>query len=229
VAALDIRPPVLHSEPLHLKVYSLMKDWITAGRLRPGERLRETTLASELGVSRTPVRDALRRLEQDRLIVSVPGPAYEVHSPTEQDLTDLFGARVILEGGAAQIAAERQPPEAFAPLTGVLEQMREAYLRDDAATVMDLDVRFHELVVAACENPVVVELHSHLTTRLRLVRTLSGDIRGRQVQVLDQHHAIVEALRSGSGAAAEQAIRLHILSVYRAVREAFGVRAVPRQ
>jgi DNA-binding GntR family transcriptional regulator len=208
-------------------VYSLLRDWIIGGTLHPGERVKETTLAAELGVSRTPVRDALRRLEQDRLIVPVPGPAYEVYTPTERDLADLYIARAILEGGAAYAAAERHPTESVKAMADILEQMREAYMQPEMVLVIDLDMRFHELMVAASDNPVLTELHNHLSTRLSHVRSLSGNISGRRVQVLQQHAAIVEALRSGSAPAAEAAARAHIYSVHDAAREAFLQRSGP--
>lgn len=218
---LSEQPPVLQNDPLYLKVYSLLKEWIICGKLLPGERVRETSLALELGVSRTPVRDALRRLEQDRLIAAVPGPAYEVYRPTLQDLTDLFAARAILEGGAAAAAAVRQPAREISTLTEVLDQMRHAYAGRETRKVLELDMEFHELLLTAAGNPVLVELHNHLSTRLRQVRSLSGDIAGRQSRVLEQHAAIIEAIRSGSGPAAEEATRVHIMSVYQGAREAF--------
>jgi len=153
--------------------------------------------------------------------VSVPGPAYKVYSPTEQDLADLFGARAVLEGGAASFAAERHPVEAIQAMSDVLEQMREAYPQKRISLLLELDTQFHDLMVAASGNAVLVELHNHLGTRLRHVRSLGGDITERQTQVLEQHAAIIEALRQGSGPAAEEAVRFHIFSVYRAAREAF--------
>jgi DNA-binding GntR family transcriptional regulator len=219
-----LNPPDLRSDPLYLKVYALLKGWIMEGRLSPGERLRETVLADQLQVSRTPVRDALRRLEQDRLIVAAPGPAYEVYRPTEQDLADLYSARSILEGGAARLAAGRRPPE-VEEMALVLAEMARSYDEQPQQRVLDLDMRFHELLMAAAGNPVLVELHSHLTTRLRLVRSMSGDITVRRHQVLEQHRRIVEALRSGEGEAAAREVRQHIMTVYEIARQAFAERS----
>jgi DNA-binding GntR family transcriptional regulator len=206
---------------LYVKVYSLLRDWIIGGRLLPGEPVRETVLAAELGVSRTPVRDALRRLEQDRLIVPVQGQAYEVYRPSEQDLAYLYGARAVLEGGAAAAAAERVTDSAVEALEGILEHMQQAYDRQEIGQVIGLDMQFHDTLVAASGNPVLVELHAHLSTRLSHVRSLSGGIAGRRGQVLEQHRAIVEGLCSRSGPAAEAAVRAHIQSVYQGVRERF--------
>lgn len=191
------------------------------GRLSPGERLRETVLATDLQVSRTPVRDALRRLEQDRLIVAVTGPAYEVYCPTEEDLSDLYGARAILEEGAARLAALRRPPE-VEQMAEVLAEMTLAYDEQRPGRVLDLDMRFHELLVTASANSVLVELHSHLATRLCHVRALSGDITERRHQVLEHHRLIVEALRSGDSEAAGDVTRSHIMAVYEIARQAFA-------
>jgi DNA-binding GntR family transcriptional regulator len=215
----------LQNDPLYLKVYALLRDWIIKGRLLPGERIKETTLAADLGVSRTPVRDALRRLERDRLIVPVPGPAYEVYKPTETDLADLYGARAILEGGAANAAAERRPLELIEAMSEVLAQMREAYRKQEVSHVIELDMRFHELLVTASGNPVLVELHNHLSTRLSHVRSLSRNVTDRSAQVLAQHEAMVRGLQSGVGAAVQEATQAHIRSVYLAARAAFAERA----
>lgn len=216
-------PPYLRSDPLYLKVYTLLKEWIVVGRLPPGERLRETVLAAELQVSRTPVRDALRRLEQDRLIVAVPGSAYEVPRPTEQALADLFLARAILEEGAARIAALRRPGE-VEQMASVLAEMTHSYEQKPSGRVVDLDMQFHELLMEASGNPVLVELHSHLATRLRHVRVLSGDVTVRRHRVLEQHRQIVEALRSGDAEAAGKATRSHVMAIYEMARQAFAER-----
>ncbi len=217
--------PELRSDPLYIKVYTLLKGWIMDGRLAPGERLRETVLAEELRVSRTPVRDALRRLEQDRLIASVPGPAYEVYRPTAHDLTDLYGARMVLEGGAARLAAQRKPQE-IEQMADVLKQMALSYDRDPSQRVLDLDMHFHELLMLAGGNLVLVELHNHLAVRLRHVRSQSGDITVRRIQVLEQHQQILEALRRGDPEGAEQATRNHVMAVFEIARQAFAERPV---
>lgn len=218
-----VEPPDLRSDPLYVKVYTLLKEWIMEGRLAPGARLRETVLAADLQVSRTPVRDALRRLEQDRLIEAVPGPAYEVHRPTEKGLADLYGARAILEEGAARLAALRRPPE-VEQMERVLAEMAVSYDQEPPGRVLDLDMRFHELLMNAGGNPVLVELHSHLAVRLRHVRAMSGDITVRRHQVLQQHRLMVEALRSGDADAAGEATRSHVMAVYEIARQAFADR-----
>lgn len=215
-------PSDLRSDPLYVKVYTLLKGWILEGRLSPGERIKETALAAELRVSRTPVRDALRRLEQDRLIVAEPGSVYVVYRPTPLDLDDLYMARALLEGGAARLAAQRSPAKALQQMTLILEQMADAYDRSPLTHVRELDAQFHEWLIAASGNAVLVELASHLSTRLRHIRTLSGDIAVRQQLVLDQHKAIVDALRQGDPDEAEEATRTHVLAIHRAVRTAFA-------
>jgi len=215
-----MEPADLRSDPLYVKVYTLLKKWIMEGRLQPGERIGETSLAVDLQVSRTPVRDALRRLEQDRLITPVPGPAYEVYRPTLEDLAGLYTARAILEGGVARLAAERQAPE-IGEMAAILVAMAQAYDQHAASQLVELDMQFHELLVTAGGNPVLVELHSHLTNRLRLMRIISGDATARRNQILAQHAAIVAALRSGDGAAAEEATRAHIMAVFETARKNF--------
>lgn len=219
VLPLDL--PDLRNDPLYLKAYELLKGWILVGRLGPGMRLRETTLATELGISRTPVRDALRRLEQDRLIVAVPGSAYEVYLPTIKDVDDLYMARAFLEGGAARQAARLGSVEPAKQMTLIIEQMRQAYGTQPTEVLLDLDTQFHDCLMAASGNSVLMELHSHLTTRLCQLRGMSGDVSVRQQLVLEQHTAIVEAIRLGDDTAAEELTRTHILAVHAAARDSF--------
>lgn len=219
-----MEPADLRSDPLHVKVYSLLKGWIIEGRMAPGERLGETNLAAELQVSRTPVRDALRRLEQDRLIVAIPGPAYAVYRPSLQDLADLYSARALLEGGAARLAAQHQTHE-VEEMERVLDQMSEAYDADSLQVLRDLDTRLHELLIQASGNLVIQELHIHLSNRLRHLRSMTGDANTRRTQILGQHAAIVAALRGGDSAKAEEVTRAHIQFVYELARSAFAEKA----
>ncbi|MFZ5815519.1 MAG: GntR family transcriptional regulator, partial [Bacillota bacterium] len=135
-----------------------------------------------------------------------------------------YGARSILEGGAARLAAARRPPE-VEQMARVLEEMARSYEEDPPGRVLDLDMRFHELLMMAAGNPVLLELHNHLTVRLRHLRSMSGDITVRRHQVLEQHRTMVEALRKGDPEEAERATRGHILAVYELARQAFAERA----
>lgn len=218
---ISLDPADLKSDPLYVKVYALLKGWIIEGRIAPGERIKETALAAELRVSRTPVRDALRRLEQDRLIVAAPGSVYEVCSPTVQDLDELYMVRALLEGGAARMAAQRSPAEAISQMGAIVAQMADAYGRSPAALIRELDAQFHEALIAASGNAVLVELADHLSIRLRHTRTLAGDVSVRQQLVLEHHSAIVDALGKGDPDLAEAVARTHVLSIHRAIRESF--------
>jgi DNA-binding GntR family transcriptional regulator len=211
----------LHTDPLYIKVYTLLKNRILTGRLPPGGRLRETALAADLGVSRTPVRDALRRLEQDGLIVPAAGSAYEVFSPSRADMLHVYEARAAIEGGAARIAATRGAPAACADMEQVLTAMRRAYASHDSPGLIELDTGFHELLVAASGNPVLEELHTRLRTRLGQMRSASGDVTERGPEILEQHGAIIRALRTRNPETAEAAARAHIEFVCSRALEAF--------
>lgn len=221
MAFISLDPSELRSDPLYVKVYALLKGWIIEGRIAPGERIKETALAAELRVSRTPVRDALRRLEQDRLIVAAPGAAYEVCSPTVADLDQLYAVRAMLEGGAARLAAQRSPAEAICQMESIVTQMADAYGRSPEALIRELDAQFHETVIQASGNAVLVELADHLSIRLRHIRALVVDVSVRQQLVLEQHSAIVAAIAKGDPDLAEAMARTHVLSIHSAIRESF--------
>lgn len=202
---------VLHkSEPLHEKAYQLLRNLILSGKLTPDEPFGETSLAAELGVSRTPVRDALRRLQQDRLITLLPNGAYEVRMPTVKELAEVYDCRSYLESMAARLAANHRTETDLVAMRSLLEQMRQSYDKGDEPSIRSLDALFHEAIVAACDNSVLLEIVVGLRTRLAQVRNVVPNPRVNAVTVLEQHQRIVDAIAAGDGEAAESVMREHI-------------------
>ena len=140
--------------PLRDVVFNTLRDAILHGELLPGERLMEITLANRLGVSRTPVREAIRKLELEGLVIMVPRKGAQVAQITEKDLNDVLEVRLGLEELAMQFACERiGEPQ--------LEQIREAALEfeqvmesDDITELAQADVKFHELIYEATKTGV---------------------------------------------------------------------------
>lgn len=192
------------------QVHAELLERIVAGELRPGARLRQEALAEQLGVSRTPLREALARLVSEGLVEFVPNRGATVARRDFSDMEHAWRARLVIEPGAARLAAERQEPLA-------IESMRETVLRqrsvaDDVTASFALNREFHLALVAAAGNAHLSQFAELLWLSRIGVPIFARQARDR-VQVLawaDEHEAIAEAVAAGSAARAERLTRDHI-------------------
>lgn len=194
---------------------------IFSSELALGERLSVDMLAAELNVSASPVKEALKQLQREGLVVIKPRSGTIVRQFTQQDVLDLYEARRVIEPAAA--ASVVRHGRASAQLILMLEQTIDslAYAAkglsfDRPADVTDTDSHFHRLIVEATNNPVLAELHSILIDRARLVRNYAS--RGpRAVETLSEHRRIVDALKRGDEAEAAAASADHLAGAERFV------------
>ena len=192
------------------QVHGELLERIVAGELPPGARLRQEALAEELGVSRTPLREALARLVSEGLVEFVPNRGATVARRDFSDMEEAWRARLVIEPGAARMAAERRDPVA-------LERMRETVSRqrsvaDDITASFALNRDFHLGLVAASGNTHLLQFCELLWLSRIGVPIFARQARDRE-QVLawaDDHEAIGNAVAAGSGARAERLTREHI-------------------
>ncbi|MBB5080586.1 GntR family transcriptional regulator [Nonomuraea endophytica] len=186
-------------------VYATLKERIIEGDLHPGQRLIERDLAAELEVSRVPVREALGRLEAERLVVLVPRQGVLVSPFTPQDVADFFDVRESLEVLAARLTAQRADGNGLAALRAVLDQADEATRRRDARAIALANAAFHTAVVALSGNALLVDMMRPLEARLRwLFRLTHYD----PEQQCAEHHELYQAIAAhDSDAAADQVLR----------------------
>ncbi|PZN12394.1 MAG: GntR family transcriptional regulator [Bacillota bacterium] len=201
--------PIRPSEGLGHRTYMALRDAILSGQLPPGTRLVEVELAAQLGVSRTPVREALKRLAAERLVRESRGGRYEVVRLKPKEVEEVYQCRMALEGMAARLAAERASgpdPE----LEANLESMSAAYGRGDLAAVRDLNIRFHQRILELSGNGTLSELARQIDSWIVLVRYLGVLAHENPAYVLDQHREIAGAIAAGDGERAERLMRAHI-------------------
>ena len=188
--------------------YQRLFEAILDGRLRPGQRLREIELAEALGVSRTPIREALWRLEMQGLVAHAPRKGMVIRTLAHQEVTELYLMREVLEGTAAALGA-RHASEAEI-LT--LEEM----VREDAARLDDPDALarsnriFHETLYRAAHNRYLVQLLAGLRASMSLLGRTSLSVAGRAAAAQEEHQDIVSAIAARQPDAAEAAARKHI-------------------
>jgi DNA-binding GntR family transcriptional regulator len=190
------------------EIYDCVRADIVHGLLRPNQRLVEVELAEALGVSRTPVREALQRLTLEGFVNRHRG-GWVVHEHSREEIRAIYEVRAALEGYAAFLAAARATP-------GELRQLEELYPAGDAALALgpddqvDLNERFHDGVIAAAGNPRLTELSRRSRQYYfnhRIARGYTGEETRRSI---DGHRRILAALARGDGAAAEACAREHV-------------------
>ncbi len=191
--------------------YDLVLDAIDTGIYRPGDRLVESELAERFGVSRTPIREALQRLETQSLLTR-DGRSLIVASLDHNQLAELYEVRAELEGLAARLAAQHAAPEEIRVLREMVEADRA--LVDDPGALARANRRFHRQLHRASHNRYLVQQLDlvHRTMVLLATTTLSAE--GRSLKAVDEHDAIVAAIEARDGTAADDALRTHISKAF---------------
>lgn len=191
-----------------------LRDDIVRGDIYPGERLNEADLSGRYGVSRTPIREAIRQLEQEGLVVVQRYRGASVVKLTRTQIASLFETREAIEGMAAQLATTRMPATTAQRLFTDLNDHAEA-LRAGADLRPPFDV--HQAILDASENEFLVSTMARLQSMLATLRAESVRVVARRSQSSREHLAILDAISKGDAIAAEQAMRAHVRSVKRNV------------
>lgn len=197
-------------KPLREVVFDVLRSSITSGALQPGERLMENQLAEQLRVSRTPVREAIRKLEQEGLVVMVPRRGTYVADLSIRDINEVFEIRTALEVLAAGLAAERITEEDLEELERILVEIGEHIDHWDMEKLVAADIRFHDILFGATHNKTLANIISNLREKITLFRTLSYGYPGRAKRSLEEHRRLVEALAQRNPLVAQQVARKHM-------------------
>ena len=204
--------------PIHEQVYQLLRQAIVEGRFRPGEHLVESRLASDLQVSRAPVREALRKLERDGLVVARRGRGLRVARLSLREVAELYACRAALERLAAQQAAERVAagaPGAAQAVSAIEAALEAEYARVRSGApvteLMEATNRFHQAVVEASANRCLMELMQQLQDRILQARRTSLSLPGNPRRFYEHHRQVLEAIRQGQVEQAGQRMEQHVL------------------
>lgn len=193
------------------KVAQTIRTEIVTGRLRPGDRLLEVQLAVQLGISRAPVREALRQLEQEGLVVTRPYKGTEVVGVTQEEIEEvLVPLRVTLERFAFRKALGRLSEQDFAQLERLTATMRYAGNAGDSDALAEADLRFHELIMTRAEQPHSLQLWWTIEPRVRAHFRRDAPAHDNPQGVAGQHQELLDALRAGKVDEVMQAVERHI-------------------
>jgi DNA-binding GntR family transcriptional regulator len=225
-AQLPLPDTVPDGEALTLadRVFTAIQDAIVKGELQPGSKMSEAELAARYGVSRGPLREALRRLEGRQLLTRIPHVGVRVISLSFEELIQIYQVREVMEGMAARLAALNMTPEEIRGLRDLLAQHeKQAELQEGRAYFQNEgDFDFHYRIVQGSKNAVLSQmLVGELYHRVRLYRYQFSVTEGRPHKAFAEHHNIIEAIEARDGEMAEILMRRHISSARRNIEEHF--------
>lgn len=207
----------LAAPALYVQVAERLRARIFSHELKPGGWIDEQTLASEYGISRTPLREALKVLAAEGLVVLKPRRGCYVTEVSEQDLDEIFPVIAVLEGKVAEEAARRASPVDHDKLCVIHAELESHEARNDPDRFFETNQRFHVALQEIAGNRYLSQLISDARKLIKLTRRDSLRLSGRMVQSLAEHRAILDALISGDAALAGNRMRDHLISGRQAI------------
>lgn len=204
--------------------YARLVGELRAGTLRPGDRLTETELAQRFGISRTPVREAIRQLEAEGLVVHLPRVGASIRALDYAEVTELYEMRGVLEGTAARLAARAASEIELSELAAINEEMAAAL--GDVERLYHLNQHFHTALLDAAKNRFLVAAVGAVRKTMLILGPSTMEEGARASEALAEHQAVLEALAARDGLAAEAAMRRHIEAAQRVRLRQFRTRAL---
>jgi len=192
-------------------VYERIKSGIKAGKFAANERLVEESLASELGVSRTPVREAISRLEHEGLVVKVPQKGAIVRRTTKEEIEEIFGLRAVLESYAASLATKKMSDAVMTRLHGMIDKSERALANGNIREYIQLNTKFHDLLYRASESAKLYQMINLLRDALYEYRVMLLEMENMPQMSLRDHKDMFEAMLRKDAQEVERLVREHIL------------------
>lgn len=205
--------------PLRDVVFNTLREAILRGELKPGERLMEIRLANKLGVSRTPIREAIRKLELEGLVLMIPRKGAEVAQITEKSLRDVLEVRRALEDLAVQLACLRMSLQTLEDLKAAAKAFEEILGDEDITAVAEADVKFHDVIYMATDNQRLISLLNNLREQMYRYRVEYLKKKECHKQLLWEHQEIIRAIEEGEIDVATQVTKQHIDNQVEAVSD----------
>lgn len=192
------------------RVYSALREDILNGRYTPGESLIELKIAKELNVSRTPVREAIRQLELEGLVESIPNKGVTVKGITKKDMEDIYRIRRVLEGLAARWSVEQITDAELKRLQEVYELMEFYTSKDDIDQIAKLNTEFHDIIFSATKSTILKHILKDFQFYVKWARHESLSVPGRKEDALKEHFDILQALLRRDAEDSEKFLTIHV-------------------
>jgi DNA-binding GntR family transcriptional regulator len=209
---------ITENVPTRDLVLRKLRDAILSGHFRPGQRLPERELVQQMGVSRTPIREALRKLELEGLVTTIPYKGPVVTAPTLKDAQALYEVRASLEGLAIELFARRSDLEAVERLHAQVAAAERAWGRRSIPGVLAANNALHDEIAAGCGNVLLQQMLANLRDRIVLLRVKSLSYPDRPKHSIAEHRAILRQISRGQATGARRLMERHIIHAWRAAR-----------
>ncbi len=196
--------------PLREVVFNTLRQAILTGELKPGERLMEIHLANRLGVSRTPIREAIRKLELEGLVTMIPRRGAEVAQITEKSMNDVLEVRRALDALCVELACERITQEKLEELKAACDGFEKAVKTKDVKKIAQADVALHDIIVEATGNQRLIQMVNNLSEQMYRYRFEYIKDSEQHENLVEEHRIIYESLVKKDKETASSAAKLHI-------------------
>ncbi len=196
--------------PLRDVVFNTLRQAILTGELKPGERLMEIHLANRLGVSRTPIREAIRKLELEGLVIMIPRRGAEVAQITEKSLKDVLEVRRSLDALSVELACDRIDENGLNALEKACEAFEAAMKTNDLKKIAQADVAFHDIIVSASDNARLIQLVNNLSEQMYRYRFEYIKDTSSHEQLIKEHRILYQSIRDKDKKTAAETAQLHI-------------------
>lgn len=196
--------------PIRDKVYTYLKDAILRGEYKAGDRLIERVLAEKLSISRTPIREALFRLETQHFVRTVPRKGVVVNEIPQSEILEVFMILSSLESLAARLAAQKINEDTIAVIDQLMVEMETAQLKGDIEDAVELNVKYNDLIGRVAGNPKLHEMLVDLKDYVRAFSNLSSGLPGRTKEALQEHRDVLGAIRNGEEDLAVSFTQIHL-------------------
>lgn len=206
----DMRLDASLSLPLREVVFLRLRQAILQGDLQPGERLMEIQLANQLGVSRTPVREAIRKLELEGLVTMIPRRGAEVANITKRDMQDVLEVRSTLEELAVELCCNRITEDELIELKNGSKVFEAAVRSGDVLTMADADIKFHDIIYRSTGNRRLIQIINNLREQIYRYRLEHIKNESTRESLIDEHNEILERIMKRDVEGARNSIREHI-------------------
>lgn len=201
---------IQNHRPLREMVYEELKMQILTGAIVPGTRMMEVELAQEMGVSRTPIREAIRKLEKEGLVTIEPRRGAYASQISTDDMVEILEVRQNMEGLAAFFAASRMQPEKMEELKEASSKYNDAVSDSDIENMIKYDTKFHRIIVESCNNKILLQMIEQLQELVLRFRYIYYDNFKRAENMPEEHAQIMNAIASKDAEAARKAADIHI-------------------
>ncbi len=201
------RKPIERHQTLREKILETIRDAILKGTLKPGERVSEPDLAERFGISRTPIREAFRQLESEGYLQVVPRKGAVVASLSERDIEEFYAIKIILEGFAAKMAAEKLTDKDIERLESINERLQKMADEGDVKKFFRVHNEFHEVFIKAAGNEKLYEMINQLVMKFKRLRLASLSQPGRMEGSVEEHRNMIQAFKKHDGDSADGLVR----------------------